>query len=96
MFDRHTCHSREMLDEVVTKCGLQVLNPPVRKSVRFAEAPARSRCILQHAPESPGADAYRALALQLDLAAGGAPNLPVPLRPAGEAFRQVAPIAVSP
>ena len=96
MFDRHTCHSREMLDEVVTKCGLQVLNPPVRKSVRFAEAPARSRCILQHAPESPGADAYRTLALQLDLAAGGAPNLPVPLRPAGEAFRQVAPIAVSP
>jgi len=67
MFDRHTLHSREMLD-VVGNEGLQVLSPPVRKSIRFAEAPARSRCILQHAPRSPGADAYRALALQLDLA----------------------------
>lgn len=68
MFDRHTCHSREMLDGIVSGEGLAVMSPPVRKSVRFAESPAHSRCILQHAPKSPGADAYRSLALELDLA----------------------------
>lgn len=68
MFDRHTCHSRSMLDQVMSEYGLFVLSPPVRKSVRFAEAPERSRCIVQHAPRSPGAEAYRSLALQLDTA----------------------------
>ena len=68
MFDRHTCHNREMLDDVAEQQGIAVLHPPVRKSVRFAEAPARSRCILQHAPQSTGAQAYRSLALQLELA----------------------------
>lgn len=67
MFDRHTCHNREMLEEVANRHGIAVLGPPVRKSVRFAEAPARSRCILQHAPQSAGTQAYRSLALQLDL-----------------------------
>lgn len=67
MFERQTCHSREMLEAVAEEEGLPVLSPPVRKSVRFAEAPARSRCILQHAPDSPGAEAYRQLAMQLDM-----------------------------
>ena len=42
-----------------------MLQPPVRKSIRFAEAPARGKSILQHAPNSPGAAAYRALARTL-------------------------------
>jgi chromosome partitioning protein len=70
MFDRHTNHNRAMLDEVADRHGIAVLSPPVRKSVRFPEAPGRSRCILQHAPQSAGAEAYRSLALQLDLAMG--------------------------
>jgi chromosome partitioning protein len=37
----------------------------VRKSIRFAEAPARGKSILQHAPNSPGALAYRQLARTL-------------------------------
>ena len=37
----------------------------MRKSIRFAEAPARGKSILQHAPNSPGAEAYRALAAEL-------------------------------
>ena len=79
MFDRHTCHSRSMLERVTSEYGLFVLSPPVRKSVRFAEAPQRSRCIVEHAPRSPGAEAYRSLALQLDTAisAGGA-VIPLP------------------
>jgi chromosome partitioning protein len=37
----------------------------VRKSIRFAEAPARGKSIIQHAPNSPGASAYRQLARTL-------------------------------
>ena len=65
MFDGRTRHSREILGEVVARYGLTVLEPPVPKSVRFAEAPAQGRSILQHAPGSPGAEAYRALAGQV-------------------------------
>jgi len=66
MYDDRTRHGREVLDEVRVRHGLRLLEPPVRKSVRFAEAPARGYCIFQHAPASPGAEAYRAIARQLD------------------------------
>jgi chromosome partitioning protein len=65
MFDARTRHGREVLDDVRTRFGLAVLEPPVPKSVRFAEAPAAGRTILDHAPNSPGADAYRRIAEQL-------------------------------
>lgn len=70
MFDGRTRHAREVLDAVRERYGLPVLDPPVRKSIRFAEAPARGRSILQHAPDCPGAQAYRELArtLHADLA----------------------------
>jgi chromosome partitioning protein len=66
MYDDRTRHGREVLDEVRARHGLTLLEPPVRKSIRFAEAPARGQCIFQHAPSSPGAEAYRAIACQLD------------------------------
>jgi chromosome partitioning protein len=62
MFDGRTKHSRQVLAEVGTSYGLHVFEPPVPKSVRFAEAPELGRSILQHAPTSPGAEAYRSLA----------------------------------
>jgi chromosome partitioning protein len=65
MFDGRTRHARQVLDEVGTRYGLTVFDPPVPKSVRFAEAPAEGRSILQHAPGSPGAEAYRSLAGQV-------------------------------
>jgi chromosome partitioning protein len=65
MFDGRTRHGREILDDVRARYGLPVLEPPVAKSIRFAEAPARGRSILQHASSSPGADAYRAIARTL-------------------------------
>jgi chromosome partitioning protein len=61
MFDGRTRHARQVLDEVGTRYGLTVFGP-VPKSVRFAEAPSEGRSILQHAPGSPGAEAYRSLA----------------------------------
>jgi len=72
MYDPRTRHARRVLDEVGTRYGLTVLDPPVPKSVRFAEAPELGRCILQHAPDSAGAAAYRALAVAVEalLAAG--------------------------
>jgi len=66
MYDDRTRHARAVLEDVQARYDLNVLEPPVRKSIRFAEAPARGRCILQHAPSSPGAEAYRALARLID------------------------------
>jgi chromosome partitioning protein len=65
MFDGRTRHAREVLGEVGERYRLPVMQPPVQKSIRFAEAPAQGRSILQHAPSSPGAAAYRELARQL-------------------------------
>jgi hypothetical protein len=42
-----------------------VLEPPIAKSVRFAEAPAAGRSILRTAGRTPGAAAYRTLARSL-------------------------------
>lgn len=66
MYDERLRHAREVLEEVRGRYGMAVLEPPVRKSVRFAEAPAHGRSILDHAPSSAGAQAYRALAGLLD------------------------------
>ena len=68
MFDSRGRHAREVLDDVRTRFGLTVLEPPIPKTVRFAEAPGRGVSILEHAPRSSGAQAYRAIA---DLLHGG-------------------------
>ena len=65
IYDGRTRHSRAILDDVRSRYGLNVLEPPVAKSVRFAEAPAQGRSILRHASASPGAEAYRAIARTL-------------------------------
>jgi chromosome partitioning protein len=65
LYDDRTRHARHIIEEVESRYGIPVLQPPVRKSIRFAEAPARGKSILQHAPSSPGALAYRQLARTL-------------------------------
>jgi len=62
MYDGRTTHSRKVLSEVEERYGIPVFEPPVPKSVRFAEAPELGRSVLQHAPSSAGAAAYRVLA----------------------------------
>ena len=61
----HTPRPRAILDDVRSRYGLNMLDPPVPKSVRFAEAPAQGRSILRHASSSAGAAAYRAIARTL-------------------------------
>ena len=65
MFDSRTRHGREVVEDAQRRFGLTVLEPPVPKSVRFAEAPARGLSILDHASGSRGAEAYRSIARTL-------------------------------
>jgi chromosome partitioning protein len=62
MFDGRTNHARAVLADVTDRYGLQVLEPSIPKSVRFAEAPAAGRSVLATAGRTRGADAYRAVA----------------------------------
>jgi len=66
MFDSRTKLGREVLEDVRTKYGITVLEPPVPKSVRVAEAPGKGRSVLQHASRSASADAYRSIAAELE------------------------------
>jgi len=65
LFDGRTNHSRAVLADVSQRYGLAVLEPPIAKSVRFAEAPAAGRSVLATASRSKGAAAYRAHARRL-------------------------------
>ncbi|MEA2453330.1 MAG: chromosome partitioning protein [Actinomycetota bacterium] len=62
MFDGRSNHAKEVLEDVGSRYNLPVLGPPVRKSIRFAEASQAGKSILAYAPSHPGAEAYRALA----------------------------------
>ena len=76
MFDPRGRHAREVLDDVQTRFGLAVLDPPIPKTVRFAEAPGRGVSILEHAPRSAGAQAYREIAAALHADVAGEAPLP--------------------
>jgi chromosome partitioning protein len=65
MYDGRTTHARKVLGEVGERYGLRVFDPPVPKSVRFAEAPGFGQSVLEYASASPGAAAYRTLATQV-------------------------------
>jgi chromosome partitioning protein len=62
MYDGRTRLAQDVLASVSESLGLEVLQPPVPKSVRVAEAPGANRSVLEHAPRSGAAEAYRALA----------------------------------
>lgn len=65
MYDGRTNHAREVLADVSTRYQLPVLDPPIAKSVRFAEAPMRGRSVFAGPRRVPGAEAYRLHARQL-------------------------------
>ena len=59
MFDSRTNEGRRVLESVAEQSGLTVLEPPIPRSVRFAEASSKGRSIVDHTPRHAGADAYR-------------------------------------
>ena len=65
LFDSRTSHARAVLADVSNRYGLDVIEPAIAKSVRFAEAPASGRSILRTASRTPGAAGYRALARRI-------------------------------
>lgn len=62
MFDGRTTHARAVLADVRERYPVPVLDPPIPKSIRFAEAPAIGRSVLATASRSSGAQAYRTVA----------------------------------
>ena len=65
LYDGRTTHTRQVLADVASRFDLTVLDPPIAKSVRFAEAPSLGRSVFASASRVPGALAYRAHARRL-------------------------------
>ena len=65
LFDGRSNHAREVLADVGERYDLPVLEPPIPKTIRFAEAPAVGRSILATSRTSKGATAYREVAATL-------------------------------
>jgi chromosome partitioning protein len=70
LYDGRTTHARAVLDTITDSYGLEVVEPPIPKSIRFAEAPAAGRSILRTSQGHRGADAYREVARALTARAG--------------------------
>ncbi len=65
MFDPRTKHSRAVLRDLLARYDLPLLGAPVRKSIRFAEAPTKGQSLLAGGQDIPGAAAYRCIAREL-------------------------------
>jgi chromosome partitioning protein len=66
LYDGRTNLAQQVIDEVEQRYQIPVLQPPVPKSIRAAEAPAAGRSVVSSAPASKPAEAYRQLALVLE------------------------------
>ncbi len=73
LYDGRTNHARAVLETISETYDLPLVEPPIPKSIRFAEAPAAGRSILRTARTTRGAQAYRDVARTLAARAGGAP-----------------------
>jgi chromosome partitioning protein len=65
LHDGRSRHVREVLADVGERYGVPVLEPPIPRTIRFAEAPAVGRSILSTARTSKGAQAYREVAAKV-------------------------------
>jgi chromosome partitioning protein len=68
MADVRTIHAREVIDLTNQRLGgkVPVFRTVVRTSVKLKEAPVYGRSVLAYAADSPAAEAYRALAEEVD------------------------------
>ncbi|WP_193611992.1 ParA family protein [Nocardioides lijunqiniae] len=65
LYDGRTTHSRTVLETISQTYDLDVVEPPIPKTIKFAEAPAAGRSILSTSRSSKGAKAYRDVAANL-------------------------------
>ncbi len=65
LYDGRTQHARTVLETISSTYDLEVVEPPIPKTIKFAEAPAVGRSILRTSRSSKGAAAYRAVAESL-------------------------------
>lgn len=65
LYDGRTTHSRTVLETISETYQLDVVEPPIPKTIKFAEAPAAGRSILATSRSSKGAQAYREVAANL-------------------------------
>jgi chromosome partitioning protein len=66
MYDARTNLSKRVLRDVEETHGLNIIEPPVPRSVRVAEAPGDGVSVLAHAGRSKPAAAYRELAATIE------------------------------
>ncbi len=66
MYDGRTRLARQILEQVEDTYRVSLLEPPIPRSIRVAESPGRGLSVLEHAPRSTAAQAYRQLAAVLD------------------------------
>ena len=66
MFDGRSLHARQVLADVGERYSVRVLEPPVKKSIRLAEAAQAGCSILRYAPGHDASAAYRELARRVD------------------------------
>lgn len=62
LYDGRTNHARAVLENISQTYELDVIEPPIPKSIRFAEAPAAGKSILRTSRSNKGATAYREVA----------------------------------
>ncbi|HET8665566.1 MAG TPA: ParA family protein [Nocardioides sp.] len=65
LYDGRTNHARTVLETISDTYDLDVVEPPIPKTIKFAEAPAAGRSILATSRSSKGAAAYREVAANL-------------------------------
>src|SRR4051794_9305332 len=65
LYDGRTNHARTVLETISETYALDVIEPPIPKTIKFAEAPAAGRSILATSRSSKGARAYREVSVAL-------------------------------
>ncbi len=65
LYDGRTNHARTVLETISETYDLEVVEPPIPKTIKFAEAPAAGRSILATSRTNKGAQAYREVAKNL-------------------------------
>ena len=65
LYDGRTNHARTVLETISDTYDLEVVQPPIPKTIKFAEAPAAGRSILSTSRSNKGAAAYRDVAANL-------------------------------